>query len=253
MSSKPELINPQLFAQFLKHAQANPKEEVVGLVLKDLTFIPLTNELPDADDRKHHFAFNGKHLLPYQLDDSLLGYFHSHPQDDPAPSNADLYQCAALDLIMYIINPLTQQLTITTPSEANDLLSGKRYEEYDNAAQTISELRDRYCGKQICGKIIARQCSCNCICFVNWITWNYFNIGQALIAQLIDQQLFERCRQQLWFFVVEQIQVRHNKCIYIVEITCIIEVDLIEQNTGIIIGLIQANVIKVFDIFLNVS
>lgn len=95
--------------QMVNHAQAEAPQEVCGLLAgvenRVVTIIPVRNV--DSNPVRHYTMdpLDLSRHLP-ALDDNhlqLLGFYHSHPQDDPIPSSTDIREVSYPGAVYVIV------------------------------------------------------------------------------------------------------------------------------------------------------
>lgn len=125
-----------------EHAKSCFPEESCGVVIVragKALYWPCVNQA-DAPDR--HFVLSPRDMVQAQEQGEVLAIVHSHPNQAPDPSEADLVGCEASGLPWVIVNWPTGQLHVFEPSGYEAPLVGRNF--HHGVLDCYSLLRDYY-------------------------------------------------------------------------------------------------------------
>tara|TARA_R100001082_G_scaffold110790_1_gene91786 strand:+ start:60 stop:383 length:324 start_codon:yes stop_codon:yes gene_type:complete len=92
------MIN-HLLPDIYKHLENEYPKEGCGLITEDLKWIPMKNIAKENLE----FEMEAKEFTIEMLKNKIIGVVHSHPTNDPTPSETDIKQCNGLNLDYFII------------------------------------------------------------------------------------------------------------------------------------------------------
>ena len=111
----------------LIHAKDQEPKEAVGLVLNirgKLKYYPCNNL---AITSHQCFILDPEDYVKADNAGDIVGIFHSHPVNPPAPSQADKVSCEASGLPWYIVNPTSQEWSYLEPCGYKPPLLGRQW------------------------------------------------------------------------------------------------------------------------------
>ena len=102
---------------------------LLGVVKGKLKWFPCRNVATEEDD----FVMDSKQYLEISRRANIVGVVHSHPDQSPEPSIADINYCNALRLKYYIFSYPAMEMYVLEPETTITPLHGRIYEfgKYD--------------------------------------------------------------------------------------------------------------------------
>lgn len=104
-----------LKAEILAHAKTSPSREICGLVVlkkRKKLYVPCRN----ISITNSEFEIHPEDYASAEESGEIIAVVHSHPVTNPNPSQADLVGIEQTNLPWVIVNPNTEQFTVTEPS-----------------------------------------------------------------------------------------------------------------------------------------
>ena len=130
-----------MIEEILKHAKETPKIEICGVIIVFKgreKYIRCKNIAETAD----HFIIDPEDYAKAEDLGEITTIVHSHPFNTPEPSEADLIGIELTKLLWIIVNPNTEEYTITSPTGYKAPLVGRRFAHGVLDCYTI--IRDYY-------------------------------------------------------------------------------------------------------------
>lgn len=117
-----------MIPEILKHAQENIDVEVCGVVVifKGREKYIRCRNISETDS-SDHFILHPEDYAKAEDMGEVTHIVHSHPKTNPNPSEADLVGIEKSGLPWIIVNPRTEQYTVTKPSGYTAPLIGRQF------------------------------------------------------------------------------------------------------------------------------
>lgn len=99
----------------LAHAKTSPSREICGLIVlkkRKKSYLPCRNIAESANE----FEIHPEDLANAEDNSEIIAIVHSHPKTNAHPTQADLVGIELTNLPWVIVNPHTEQFTVTEPS-----------------------------------------------------------------------------------------------------------------------------------------
>lgn len=122
------LFMDDIYQTLREVAAARPDQEVCGFLLRrgaNLEFYPCANSTPN--DPRNSFQISAGEQLVFANNDATCIFFHSHVDDDPKPSPADIDTSEALRLPFLIYSNKTKTFDYHTPVNAIAPFEGRQF------------------------------------------------------------------------------------------------------------------------------